>query len=157
MKDIKKGDFSINDYFICIKILIDQLASIGLVYSAKDHIDVIFDGLPAFYDTFVVSSHLDDYPIVEIESLLLVQESRIEKHIRELDSVSPSANLAIHHPGRKFPSSVYRGSSNSPYNNSRPLNSNFNGGRSSFPGNLPQFNGACNSSTPHCYVRGRSQ
>lgn len=63
-----------------------RLASVGHVISDADHLEAIFNGLPA-YDTFVilVSTRSDNY-IVEIESLLLIQEARIENHLKELDS-----------------------------------------------------------------------
>ncbi|RVW15330.1 hypothetical protein CK203_085569 [Vitis vinifera] len=90
LHNTKKGDLSVNDYLLKIKSLIDQLASIGYVVTTKDHIDAIFDGLSSEYDTFVVSvnSRNDPYTIVEIESLLLAQESRIDKHSKELDSTN---------------------------------------------------------------------
>ena len=64
----------------------------------KKHIDVIFEGLSTYYDTFILSieSHIDPYTIDDIESLLLAQEAMIEKNNKELDSAQPSlANIVV--------------------------------------------------------------
>ena len=77
----------VNDYLLKIKSLVDQLTSVGDVLATKDHIDAIIYGLSSEYDTFVVlvNSRNDSYIVAEIESMLLAQESRIEKHFKELD------------------------------------------------------------------------
>ncbi|KAL6312925.1 hypothetical protein AAG906_030885 [Vitis piasezkii] len=94
-QNTKKGDLSVNDYLLKIKSLIDRLASIGYVVTTKDHIDAIFDGLSYEYNTFVVSvnSRNDLYTVAKIESLLLAQENKIEKHSKELDSTN-QVNMA---------------------------------------------------------------
>ena len=66
--------------------------------SEKKHIDVIFEGLSTYYDTFILSieSHIDPYTIDDVESLLLAQEAMIEKKNKELDSAQPSlANIVV--------------------------------------------------------------
>ncbi|KAL6338621.1 hypothetical protein AAG906_021336 [Vitis piasezkii] len=90
LHNTKKDDLSVNDYLLKIKSLIDQLASVGYVVTTKDHIDAIFDGLSFEYDTFVVTvnSRNDLYTVAEIESLLLAQENKMEKHSKELDSAN---------------------------------------------------------------------
>lgn len=67
--------------------MVDSLASIGSPISAEDHIDSILDGLLEEYDNFVTSitSLLDPYTVQHIESLLLAQEDRFDKH-KFLDS-----------------------------------------------------------------------
>lgn len=63
----------------------------------EDHVDAIFYGLSSEYDTFVLSTnaHSDDYSVEDIESLLLAQEARIEKNLKNLDFAgSSSVNLA---------------------------------------------------------------
>lgn len=59
---------------------------VGERLSEKDHID---EGIYAVDDTFVVAidSRLDPYSVEDIESLLLSQEARIEKHRRKLYEV----------------------------------------------------------------------
>ena len=63
----------------------------------KSHIDAIFDGLSYECDTFIVlvNSCIDPYSVDEIESLLLAQETQIEKNNKAPDSTNPSANLAM--------------------------------------------------------------
>ncbi|PON37427.1 hypothetical protein TorRG33x02_347460 [Trema orientale] len=69
-------------YLLKIKNAVDSLVSIGYFISTEDHIEAIFDGLLDEYDTFVIStsSRLDPYTVEDIESLLLAQEIRIDKH-----------------------------------------------------------------------------
>lgn len=68
----------------------------GHKLSDVDHVEAIFNGLPEEYDTFVISvdSKPESYSAEEIESLLLAQEARIEKHSKDHDSAS--INLATH-------------------------------------------------------------
>uniref|UniRef100_A0A803NFV9 Retrovirus-related Pol polyprotein from transposon TNT 1-94 n=1 Tax=Cannabis sativa TaxID=3483 RepID=A0A803NFV9_CANSA len=60
---------------------VDLLASVGETLNDRDHISVIFKGLPSEYDTFIISSNtrIEGYTVAEIEALLLASESRIEK------------------------------------------------------------------------------
>lgn len=72
---------------------------------------------PQEYDTFLISvySRSESYTIKEVESLLLAQEGRIEKHSKELNSYSASVNFAASDSqNRKY----YRGGNSS----SRPSN-----------------------------------
>lgn len=93
-----------------IKNIVDRLASVGLVVAKSDLIEAIFNELPEDYDTFVISvnSRSETYMVEEIESLLLAQETRIENHIRELDSNISSVNMAMYNSVHKR---QYRGSS----------------------------------------------
>ena len=85
-----------NEYLLKIHGFVDLLAFVGVNLSVKDHIDVITDGLPSEYDTFflIINSRIEDYLVEEIESLLLAQETRIEKHNRNLNSKTASINVA---------------------------------------------------------------
>ncbi|PON99029.1 LOW QUALITY PROTEIN: hypothetical protein TorRG33x02_052660 [Trema orientale] len=100
LRNTKKGSLPLNEYLLKIKNAIDLLASVGYFLSTSDHIEANFSGLPDEYDNFVisVSSRKDQYSVVEIESLLMSQEARIEKHIKELDSNPSVANLATQSP-----------------------------------------------------------
>lgn len=116
LQNTKKGSLTINEYLLKVKNVIDKLASVGHQLTDTDHIEAIFNGLPEEYDTFVisVSSRAEIYSVEEIESLLLAQEARIEKHSKNLDSAS--VNLAAqkkHYKGR----SVSPTSSSSYYHN----------------------------------------
>lgn len=95
LQGTRKGSSSINEYMLKIKNIIDRLTSFGHPVSSNNHIDAVLNGLPREYDTFVVSinSRSENYIVEEIESLLPAQEGRIEKHSKELDSYSDSANL----------------------------------------------------------------
>lgn len=77
-----------NGYLSKVKNAVDRLASVGYVTFDTGYVEAILNGLPADYSTFIVlvNSISEAYNIEEIESLLLVQEARIEKHTRELDS-----------------------------------------------------------------------
>lgn len=83
LQTIKKGTLCIYEYLKQIKDAIDTLDFVGFKLSTSEYVDYILDGLPGEYDAFVTSvlTRKDDYTIVEIESLLLAQESRIEKSI----------------------------------------------------------------------------
>ena len=85
-----------NEYLLKIHGFVDLLAFVGVNLSVKDHIDVITDGLPSEYNTFflTINSRIEDYSVEEIESLLLAQGARIEKHNRNLDSKTASINVA---------------------------------------------------------------
>lgn len=98
MQNTKKADLSISNYLLKIKSLVDQLFVVGCHFSVKDHIEAIFEGLPPNYDPFIVSvnSRSDPYTVAEIESLLLAQESCLERHLKDLDSSLIFANVAQH-------------------------------------------------------------
>ena len=91
-----KKNLSMNEYLLKIHGFVDLLAFVGVNLSVKDHIDVITDGLPSEYNTFflTINSRIEDYSVEEIESLLLAQGARIEKHNRNLDSKTASINVA---------------------------------------------------------------
>ena len=67
-----------------IRNIVDHLALVGHNLSDKDHIDVIFTGLPQEYETFIisVSSRINPYTVEEIEALLLAHETHIEESIK---------------------------------------------------------------------------
>uniref|UniRef100_A0A803P7H9 Reverse transcriptase Ty1/copia-type domain-containing protein n=1 Tax=Cannabis sativa TaxID=3483 RepID=A0A803P7H9_CANSA len=100
LQNLKKGSLSLSDYLLKLKHHIDLLASVGEVYTAKDHVVAIFKGLPSEYDTFVISTNtrLETYSVAEIESLLLASESRIEKIDRDVEISAQVASLEVDHP-----------------------------------------------------------
>ena len=77
-----------NEYLLQVIRCVDLLGLVGHEVSEKDHIDVILDGLGVGYDAFVlaIESRLDPYTVDVIESLLLAQEVKIDKHLKWLDS-----------------------------------------------------------------------
>jgi len=78
-----------------IKRTMDALASVGAPISVK----AILNGLSSDYDPFVVFvlSLRDSYTVVEVETLLLVQEERLERH-NQVDPLTLSAPLLHTHP-----------------------------------------------------------
>ena len=67
----------------------DQLAFVGHVLFPKDHVDAIFEGLPAAYDNFLlfVSSRSDDYSIAKREYLIWLKRVVLrstQKNLTEL-------------------------------------------------------------------------
>lgn len=86
-----------NEYLLKVKKIIDNLSSIGSPITSTDHIKALLEGLPHYYNSFIVliTSRTDPYTTTEIESLLLAQEERIEKYKKELHTVTNmTANLA---------------------------------------------------------------
>ena len=79
-----KKTTAINLYLLEIKRIVDTLAAIGSPMDTEAHIDAIFDGLPEEYDGFVTSvlSRSEQYSVSQIESLLMAQEARLERHKR---------------------------------------------------------------------------
>ena len=94
LHNTKKGDLSISDYLLKIRNIVDHLVLVGHNLSDKDHIDAVFERLPQEYETFIISvnSRIDPYIVEEIETLLLAQETRIEKNIKIHEFSAP--NLA---------------------------------------------------------------
>ena len=84
-----------NEYLLKICGFVDLLVLVGVNLFVKDHIDAIIDGLPSEYDTFflTINSRTEDYSVEEIESLLLAQEARIEKHNKRLDFETASVHI----------------------------------------------------------------
>lgn len=138
--ECQERSLSINDFLSKIKNVIDRLASVGHVVNPSDHIEAIFNGLSVEYDTFIVSvdSRPEEYSVDEIESLLLAQETRIEKHIKNLDSNQVSVNLAMHENSNK---KAYKGGT-----------SNLNVYQHNYNKNYGQ--GACGRSNYHHHSRG---
>jgi len=88
-----KNDRTISAYLLEIKKIVDSLAAIVTV---EDHMEAILDGLSEDYDPFVAStmskSKLDT--INEIETLLLTQEERLDKH-RLLDPLTSPVSAIV--------------------------------------------------------------
>lgn len=98
LQGTKKGSSSTNEYLLKIKNFIDRLHQLAIQYLHQATLMQILNDLLEEYDTFVVSinSRSDGYIVEEIESLLLAQEGRVEKHSKVLDSYSGSTNLATY-------------------------------------------------------------
>lgn len=62
-----------SEYLLCIKALVDSLASIGNPVSVKEQIDTILECLTEEYIPFTVSvnTKLQPYSVSEMEALLM--------------------------------------------------------------------------------------
>ena len=89
LKAIKKDNLTLNECLLKIKHIVNLLSLVGHVLSNKDHIEAIFEGLSSEYDSFIVSVTQDQIhfllKIMSLQSLPLAQETRIEKHHKNLD------------------------------------------------------------------------
>lgn len=96
MKNIKKANRSISEYFLPVKAIADSLLAIGDPISEQDQIDAVLDVLPKEYNSFVmmVYGRPDSPSLSDIEALLLVQEAQLDKFRQELVVSNVSANIA---------------------------------------------------------------
>jgi histone deacetylase 1/2 len=81
LKTIKKGTKPMNEFVLRVRAIADTLLSIGDSVTEQDQIDAILEGLPEEYNPFVmmVYGRPDSPSLLDIEGLLLVQESQLEK------------------------------------------------------------------------------
>nr|KYP53125.1 hypothetical protein KK1_024947 [Cajanus cajan] len=86
LRGIKKT-ITINQYLLEIKKIVNNLAAIGSSLNMAEHIEE--------YDPVITSvlTRTEEYSVKQIESLLMVQEERLEKH-KGSESVPLQANLA---------------------------------------------------------------
>lgn len=79
-----------------IKAIVDSLLAIGDSITEQDQVDDILVGLPEEYNTFVMMMYgkLEPISYTDLESLLLVQESQLDKFRVELTSGTISVNVA---------------------------------------------------------------
>lgn len=82
LRNTQKGEKPMNEYLMRIKAIVDSIISIGDRITQAEHIEAIFDGLSEDYDPFIISinTRLEPYTVSEVESLLIAQEVRLEKH-----------------------------------------------------------------------------
>ncbi|KAA8541288.1 hypothetical protein F0562_025251 [Nyssa sinensis] len=95
LANAKKGNQSANDYFLSIKKLADELAMAGQPLKCDDIISYVLAGLGHEYDSFVSSiyARTDHVTLEEVYSLLIVTESRINRH--HLSTPAPLAEANI--------------------------------------------------------------
>jgi hypothetical protein len=79
-----------------IRLLADNLASIGDHLPLSQHIDIILEGLPSDFNSVisVVESKFETMEMDEVEALLLAHETRLEKAKKKTLSDTASINLA---------------------------------------------------------------
>ena len=90
LKSIKKEGMTMNDFLLKIRNVVDLLSLCDEEISLKEHVDVIFDGLPDEYKNFITNFNLRKQleSIDEVESQLLTQEARFEKKHKDNDNLS---------------------------------------------------------------------
>ncbi|KAF7827163.1 Retrovirus-related Pol polyprotein from transposon TNT 1-94 [Senna tora] len=137
LKNTKKGSKSISEYPLSIKKIVDELNSMGAPVSAHEHTKCIFYGLPREYESFVTNVSLrgDEYSVVEVEALLLTQETRIEWFKESTEPVS--TNVAQTQSSNRNQTQNNR-PPNMQYNNNNQRNPNFN--RGGYKGSSNNFN-----------------
>lgn len=99
LANAKKGNQSANDYFLMIKRLADELAMAGQALCCDDIISYILAGLGHDYDSFVSSIYARHEPVSleEVYSLLILTESRLNRHNQSLSMPLAEANFAQRH------------------------------------------------------------
>ncbi|KAA8515147.1 hypothetical protein F0562_018326 [Nyssa sinensis] len=95
LANAKKGSQSANDYFLSIKKLADELAMAGQPLKCDDIISYVLAGLGHEYDSFVSSiyARTDHVTLEEVYSLLIVIESRLNRH--HLSTPAPLAEANV--------------------------------------------------------------
>ena len=94
--NIKKGSCTVNEYLLRIKALVDSLTFAGKPISTQEHIEIILDGLPEEYNSFItaITTRRNPCTLPEIESLLFDCEARLDQRRKDTASDSFSANVA---------------------------------------------------------------
>ena len=141
LKTVKKDSLSMNDYLLKIRNLVDLLALVDNKLTDREHINAIFEGLSSDYETFILSieTRKEAYSVDEIESLLLAQETRIEKRTDGQLSMDLSMANFTQVPGTTCP----HGSASTGSSGSNGFSGNSQG-RGNFQGRGPNrggFNG----------------
>ena len=81
LKTIVKGSLTTSEYLRKIKSIVNTLISIGDPVSYRDHLDLIFDGLPEEFSPLMALVFNRGIPcsINEVESMIVSHEARLER------------------------------------------------------------------------------
>ena len=145
----RKDDLKINEYFIKIKNIADNMAAVGSAFSSDDLILHVLSGLGPDYNVVVtyITGQIsgDKMNLNEAYAMLLTQEARIEQQAHMLSGIDVKynfeANLAQNRGFKKGNFSSDRGSKNHNYffgfDNAGNFRNSYRGGygRSGFIGN----------------------
>ncbi|CAJ2642534.1 unnamed protein product [Trifolium pratense] len=87
---------TVKEYLLRIRLLIDNLVSIGDPLPLNQHLDVILEGLPTDFNSVisVIESKFDIIDMNEVEALLLAHEARLEKGKKRTLEDAASINIA---------------------------------------------------------------
>lgn len=84
LQNVQKGNLTICDYLLKIKIISDELSAMGHSIDESDQVTHILDGLPEEYDLVVINvatANLNDNVFVSyVYGLLLNIEMRLAQH-----------------------------------------------------------------------------
>lgn len=96
LKTTKKGNHSISKYVLQIRVLVDSLLDVGDPISERDKIDAILQGLLEEYNPLIMMIHgkVKSTNIYDVEALLYVQETQLDKFFQELLTPSVIANVS---------------------------------------------------------------
>jgi len=99
---LKKENNSINEFLLRIKTLVDTLTSTGDPVPEHEQLDILVEGLPAEYESFIslINNKPELFTLDEIESLLIAQEMRLER-FKTLDN---PGSLNLTHTNSQTPS-----------------------------------------------------
>uniref|UniRef100_A0A6N2M8Q2 Integrase catalytic domain-containing protein n=1 Tax=Salix viminalis TaxID=40686 RepID=A0A6N2M8Q2_SALVM len=145
----QKGSQSANDYFLMIKRLADELVMAGQTLCCDDIISYVLAGLGHDYDSFVSSIYArhDLVSLEEVYSLLILTESRLNRHNQSLSVPIAEANF-IHRQQASNSQQSFNSRNRFNYQG-RGRNNNYRGG-----GNY-SHNNTFNSSSLVCQVCGK--
>jgi histone deacetylase 1/2 len=87
---------TVQEYLLRIRLLIDNLTSIGDPLPLNQHLDVILEGLPPDFNSVVsvIESRFDSIEMNEVEALLLAHEARLDKAKKKTIDDAASINIA---------------------------------------------------------------
>lgn len=82
LKSTKKGTRSVNEYVTQTQNLPDSLTVIGVPVFDSDLYDIVLDGLPEEYNSFVMMMYgkLEALNLTKFESLLMLQQAQFDKY-----------------------------------------------------------------------------
>lgn len=83
LQNIKKNSLNINEYLSKVRMWLIHYLD-WLHYSRSDHVEVIFNGLPEEYGSFIISvnSRPETYTVEEINPLFLAKEAKRKRSTR---------------------------------------------------------------------------
>lgn len=98
LRHITLDNHHVSNFLSCIKVLIDELASIRYAGTYHEHMDSILEGLPREFDSVIaqIESRIHQITIEEAEGYILAQELRLRKYTRlesSSNSFTPTVNL----------------------------------------------------------------
>ncbi|KAH6764971.1 hypothetical protein C2S52_013978 [Perilla frutescens var. hirtella] len=132
LQTTKKGELSIDEYFLKMRGFADSLAAVGKPVEDEDLIMHILGGFGSEYDAVVVNltNRADSLTLPKVQYALQAHEARLQSQMAML---VPSANLAQFPSGRGFTEGSFgRGKVTPEYSHGRGVSFRGRGGRGFF-------------------------